>query len=87
MEDASLVENRVNTSGTGSKTDTPLTQANLALFARHLARLRPTVAPAARPLVSNLIGQLGNYERNPKGLRPMIMATIDRLAAVNAEDQ
>ena len=77
------MQKSVNTHGT----DGGCVTVALPKLAAHLARLRPTVAPAARPLVSNLIGQLGNYERNPKGLRPMIMATINRLAAVNAEDQ
>lgn len=45
--------------------------------ARHLARLRPG-HPADRH-ISNLIGQLANFERNPAVLRPMILATVQRI--------
>jgi hypothetical protein len=45
--------------------------------ARHLARLRP--GHPAGPHISNLINQLGNYERNPLLLRPMIIMSMRRI--------
>jgi hypothetical protein len=42
-----------------------------------LARLRPG-HPAGR-FISDLIQQLGNYERNPDVLRGMILRTVQRI--------
>ena len=67
----------VNSAGTGSKIDTRLTQANLALFTSQLARLRPG-HPAGHH-ISLLIEQLKNYERNPILLKPMIQMTMRRI--------
>jgi hypothetical protein len=50
---------------------------SLDVLARHLARLRP--GHPAGPHISNLIQQLGNYERNPAVLRPMILMTMRRI--------
>ena len=68
----------VNSAGTGSKIDTPLTQAgSLDVLARDLARLRPG-HPAGHH-ISLLIEQLKNYERNPILLRPMILMSVQRI--------
>ncbi|SHJ68693.1 hypothetical protein SAMN05444159_1232 [Bradyrhizobium lablabi] len=68
----------VNGARTGSKSDAGLTQpCSLKVLASHLARLRP--GHPAGPHISNLINQLGNYERNPVLLRPMILMSMQRI--------
>jgi hypothetical protein len=68
----------VNDTGTNSKTDTPLTQQrSLDVLARHLIRLRP--GHSAGRMISDLIQQLGNYERNPDSLRPLMIRTMQRI--------
>ena len=52
-------------------------KTELTNLARHLARLRPGHPAGAH--ISNLIGQLGNYERNPVLLKPMILMTMRRI--------
>lgn len=49
--------------------------------AKHLARLRQTAPPEARPLISNLIEQLKNYPSNPGALRPRILKSAERVRA------
>jgi hypothetical protein len=54
--------------------------------ARHLARLRPTVEPDKRVLVSTLAQQCKRYHQNPDLMRPIMMKVIDALAAPNADE-
>lgn len=49
----------------------------LSECARHLSRLRP--GHRAGHHISNLIGQLENFDRNPAVLRPMILAACQRI--------
>jgi hypothetical protein len=72
------VRQSANDAGTCEKIGTYLTRSDsLDVLARHLARLRPG-HPAGQH-ISNLIQQLGNYERNPLVLRPLIMETMQRI--------
>lgn len=62
-------------------------EGNLTLvlpqLAKDLARLRPG-HPAGHH-ISNLIGQLKSYEGNPDGVRPRILASIDRIQATQGK--
>jgi uncharacterized short protein YbdD (DUF466 family) len=54
---------------------------------RHLDRMRRT-NPDAAPLISTLIEQLRNFDRDPDAFRPKILKTIDRIEArpLNAQE-
>lgn len=62
-----------------------MTEASLITLAQQLARQRSTLPPQRRPLVSNLVQQIYNYDANPDAMRPRILETIERLSQVNAE--
>lgn len=77
----------VNDARTCAKIDTPLTQPrSLIVLAQNLLRQRSALLPQRRPLVSNLVQQIYNYDSNPEAMRPRILETVDRLTAMNAED-
>jgi hypothetical protein len=70
----------VNTHGTDGGCVTvglPRDDIPLPDCASYLARLRP--GHPAGQYISNLIGQLGNYERNPLLLKPKILMSCQRI--------
>lgn len=49
----------------------------------HLSRLQPHYEPQAQAIIENLMGQLGNFDGNPDGLRPMMLRNIEKIEAVS----
>lgn len=70
-----------NDSRTCEPRDTGLTQpCSLIVLARKIAK-RPDLTPHAQRLASLLLQQTYSYDVNPDAMRPLILATIERIQA------
>ncbi len=71
---------RQNQSETGRQIDKELTGSrSLAVLARALARHRPKLPQEVRPHVTDLIMMAKRYPGNPDGIRPGMLAVIERI--------
>lgn len=70
----------MNDSGTRTDIKAGSTQVcSLAVHATHLLKSVSTAPVEKRPLIYLLVNQIGNFDRDPELMRPLILATIDHI--------
>ncbi len=83
LEDPAMpdgVNTSVNVSATSPPGDASLTHPrSLTVLARALARHRPSLPQEVRPHVTDLIMMAKRYPGNPDGIRPGMLAVIERI--------